>query len=74
MTKKDHIKIADALAKVSNDISLFVQPVLKPGTVVELVVSQIGTVLSKDNSKFDYDRWYDYIRTGGKDGNKARNS
>jgi hypothetical protein len=54
MSRKDYIMIADALKKTKNRY-----PDAKEA--FELFVSTIAVVLKRDNPRFDYDRFWDYI-------------
>jgi hypothetical protein len=54
MSRKDYIAIADAIKRTRK-----CYPDAKEA--FELFVSAVAVVLKKDNPRFDYDRFWDYI-------------
>lgn len=56
MTKKDYIIIADVLAKISN--------ALENGKLItdqNLIIDYMGYALQKDNPRFDWSKFTDYV-------------
>jgi len=59
MTKKDYILLADAIKNTQN--LSFLDTEYKVKQVKQEVADIIATALAKDNYRFDWDKWDNYI-------------